>query len=101
LSSTISPKGASVAAPLGSTHNMIERVANQLVMAAMMLMSGLLVTGVTSAAVPNAQAMVAADVLEPTPLGPWYEGTASFFGGPQVSVPAVLRQLSVASVLVL
>jgi hypothetical protein len=65
---------------------MSERASNQLVMAAVMLMFGLLVTGVTSAAVPNAQVLVAADVLEPTPLGPWYEGTASFFGGPQVSV---------------
>jgi hypothetical protein len=80
---------------------MLQRTVNMVLMASILLMAGLLVTGVTSAAVPNAQALVAADVSEPTPLGPWYEGTASFFGGPQVDMPAVKRHHSLATVLLL
>ncbi|KAF6259123.1 hypothetical protein COO60DRAFT_1044380 [Scenedesmus sp. NREL 46B-D3] len=64
---------------------MTQRTVIQRLLAAAMWIAGLSVTLVTSAAVPTAQALVAQDVLEPTPLGPWYQGTASFFGGPQAT----------------
>ncbi|WIA07996.1 hypothetical protein OEZ85_007467 [Tetradesmus obliquus] len=49
-----------------------------------LLVASLWAPAVDSAAVPTVQSLVAAE-LEPTPLGPWYQGTASFFGGPQAT----------------
>jgi hypothetical protein len=54
---------------------------------ALAVLACLCIAAVDSAAVPTAQNLVAADDLQPTPLGPWYQGTASFFGGPQVRGP--------------